>query len=164
MKGRALQIYQAGMEALEDTTGYRGIEACQVSGVNQALLKAMTAMLAEATKAKSGPKVKEGPTLPVSPTVFYETIRDQVGDIVLCEPYNKFWFSRLGKEMHNTAGFEAADLDRLVSWIRNGGLSWWNMGKPNFGHLIKHLGNWIISARAASGATQATAIMDRAFD
>jgi hypothetical protein len=131
----------------------------------RSILRAFSVMLAEATKkATAKSKVGNTPTsiLIISPTKLYEEIRDKCGARVLCVPYDKKWFGRLGKALQDIPDLEAEDANRLVAWLNSGALDKWPV-KLHFGHLIKHLSSWVITARRYSLGTVGAPKIESAF-
>lgn len=137
------RIYEAGAAA------YKGSPPAPADR----MLKAIALMLTEATKKRVVEKDKPRPQkLPFSPQALYELCLERVPHIIACEPYDKRWFGRLGKELQATSGLEQADLERFVGWVEGGGLEFFP--DVTFAHVIKHWGTWIVKARSGGQAKQ----------
>ena len=147
MVARKVTIYRAGVEAF----------GSRPNAQQEKLLKAIAAMMAEATKKPSTrKKPTEGPKLAVTPKELYEACLERVPHIIACEPYDKSWFGRLGKKLQQTNGLRADDLEKFVSWVESGGLEFFS--DCTFAHVIKHWDVWIVKAR--SGDTHNTTRQD----
>lgn len=113
---------------------------------SEALIAAFAAMLAAAPAAGKGRVRKDGPTLPFAPQALYEALRERVGHIVSCEVVASSSFGRLGANLKGIAGLEAADLERVVSWIDAGGTSGWPQ-QLTFQGLANNIDKYINWAR-----------------
>lgn len=134
---RSSRILEKGLEAIELPTPSE-----------QRMCRAIAAMLAEATKpAKKATKPK-GPKLPFGPGELYELVLERVPDKVACEPYDKRWFARLGKELQSIKDLRREDMESIVSYIESGGINYFR--NASFSHLIKHFSTWLPLARAST--------------
>jgi hypothetical protein len=137
LASRAKTIYLKGLET------YKGSKATG----DLRMLQATAVMIAEATKPKTRKKkAKDEPTLPFTPRELYELCVERVPHIVACEPYDSGWFGRLGSSLQRIKGLERDDMENLVEWIEVGNLDFGD--NWSFGHIVKHIGNWIPRARA----------------
>lgn len=150
MVARKVTIYRAGVEAF----------GSRPNAQQEKLLKAIAAMVAEATKKPSAKKKPtEGPKLAVTPKELYEACLERVPHIIACEPYDKGWFGRLGKKLQQTNGLMASDLETFVSWVESGGLEFFT--DCTFAHVIKHWDVWIAKARAGDTHNTTRQDMDK---
>lgn len=134
---RADQLAQVGLGAL----GSGDLEP-------RDLVRAIAAMLAEATKKPTKKSADSGESkLAVSPRDFFETIRREAGDKVLCEPYDARWFPRLGRALQAIHGLDSSDAETVAAWLNAGGMRTWPTGVPTFAQLINNLDKWIGWAR-----------------
>jgi hypothetical protein len=139
IRGRLSKIYKAGRGAFKGTP---------TPGQDN-LLRAMAAMIAEATEMRppaKKAKPKDAPKLPFGPGELYEECKARVPHIIACEPYNKRWFSALGKRLQDTVGLQRDDMNAFVSWVEGGGLDFGDSW--TFDHVVKHWSTWMAKARS----------------
>lgn len=147
-KRREQTLFELGCKAFEQHSKQK------MALVDKAYMYAMATMLAEATKKPTKKKKADETVLVISPKEMYETIRDNCGDKVACEPYDSRWFGRLGSRLKDIPDLERGDLQRLVSFINGSGISFWKT-TFTFGHLIKWLPEMIAKARKEQRGTEA---------
>lgn len=138
---RADQLREVGENALAHFPG-------AVTDAERAVVAAMAAMLAavelpRGRRAKPGADVKP---LVFSPNQLYQELLTRVPHLVVCEPVQHRLFGFLGAQLRGIGGLEAADCERVVSWIEAGGLSSWTV-QPVFAHVVQNIAKFIGYAR-----------------
>jgi hypothetical protein len=124
-RSRAYRIYKVGANAIgrepEDDDG-TGV----LSG-----LKAIAVMLDEATRKPT--RKKHEPDTLVSPRRAFEILRSS--GAIDCDPVDRRWFGRLGKELEALKLTEA-DVNQIADYLSEGG---WVGARPDMGKVISYL-------------------------
>jgi hypothetical protein len=109
------------------------------------MLAAIAVMLAAPPKARKRRDYDET-KLPFGPRELHQLMLKRIPHLVLCEPVEGRLFGYLGKRLQMINGLERDDMDRLVSWLEAGALSYW-ASQPTFEHVCQHIGKWVTTAR-----------------
>jgi len=114
------------------------------STIEEDFITSIAAMLDEATK-KSSAKKKQ-PALPFPPQDVFEGLKE-VAPTMLEYEYTKTTFGRLGTVLRQIPNLKKTDLERMLDWVRAGGLDWWTR-RISFDKAVPHVKEWILNARA----------------
>lgn len=108
-------------------------------------LDAIACMLDEATaKRPSAAARTPEVVLPMGPGPVYDAVK--ATGRVLCEPVNKNWFGRMGKQLQQIRP-DATAIATMCAWLEAGGTAGWP-SPPTFEHAIVHLSKWLSYALA----------------
>ena len=112
-----------------------------------ALIDAVAAMIAQAdVQRRRKPEAEASAPLPFSPNELYAQLKARVSDKVALYPVEHRLFGFLGGKLKAIVGLEAADAERVVSWIEAGGLANWTT-QPTFAHIVQNIGKFVAYAR-----------------
>lgn len=135
-KSRAQSLYEVGVEAFEENLGVNDNWTC--------MLKAVAAMLAEATKPRKANKPNYEDRQ-FGELVYKQLVSHLNPGVMVLEPVNKATFSQLGKKLR-FADVTEDDIKLLVRWLNGGGLEWMT-DPPTWGQFCKYALDWIGRAR-----------------
>lgn len=144
---REQQIYEAGLARLENHP--------EVKLAAGPMLRAMAAMIAEATKPKAKrAKNPEASRFYVEGQWVHGLLRRQAPGAVAWEPVQPVTLVALGRAADWVSN---DDLDKLGHYLRNGGLAWMS-DKPTTSYIARNLVDLVAKARAWGGPVQESAL------